>query len=138
MRSKSSEFLPNPPQFSCQFTGFAAKSLRINYDNERYCIRGRIVFISFRSVAHTNVMVPAGARRVGSMVDLWRASLIRDEGSDLEGALHQAYNHALRYELWDVADDLQRIIRGMQIRDAVRITGTPQNGRGKIRRRQGN
>jgi hypothetical protein len=71
------------------------------------------------------------------MADLWGTSLIRDEGSDLEGALHQAYNHALLYELWDVADDLQRIIRGMRLRDAVRIMGTPHTGRGKIRRRQG-
>jgi hypothetical protein len=57
------------------------------------------------------------------------------EESDLESALDEAYSHARLYGLWEVADDLGRIMGEIRAREAARSMPLPINGRGPVRRR---
>jgi hypothetical protein len=61
--------------------------------------------------------------------------LRKDDSNDLEAALQRAHDHARLYGLWEVAEDLHRVIRGMQVRNSVEKLAELPPSRGKYRRR---
>jgi hypothetical protein len=62
-------------------------------------------------------------------------SLQTEEATDLETALRLAHDHARMYGLWEVAEDLDRIIRSMQGREAHTPMPAIYRGRPRLRRR---
>jgi hypothetical protein len=63
------------------------------------------------------------------------ASQQTEEATDLEAALQCARDHARLYGLWEVAEDLDRIMRGMHGRELQSPMPAVIRSRPRLRRR---